>query len=234
MSGHGDADSEISLDKGREHFDGIENAYERMIVQIVPSYRDFFGSVLSLVPGGPVRILELGSGTGFVTSMLVAQNNEAEITCIDLSPGMLEVAKAKPELSNVEYITGDIRETWGEGRFDVVLTTLCLHHLPDEDRAGVMDTINHSLNEGGVFVNGDVFAADGDTEELLNMAWWHNAMLQNGFSEEEADAMIQKRADNAGYLDTVGGYAAKLEAAGFGTVVHLYKNRIYSTFVGIK
>ncbi len=234
MSNHQDRFTGADMEKGREHFNGIENEYERMIVQIVPSFRDFFGSVLSLIPGGPVRVLELGSGTGFVTAMLRAQNNEAEITCIDLSPGMLEVAKKKPELSGVEFITGDFRESWGTGGYDVVLTTLCLHHLPDEDRAHVLKKISHSLNDGGIFINGDVFAAESEKEELLNMAWWHNAMLQNGFSDDEADAMIQKRTDNAAYLDTVSGYAEKLEAAGFGKIINPYKNRIYSTFAGFK
>jgi tRNA (cmo5U34)-methyltransferase len=234
MSNVQDGYSGTGMEKGREHFDGIENEYERMIVQIVPSCRDFFGSVLSLIPKGPTRILELGSGTGFVTLMIALSNPDATITCIDLSPGMLEVAKAKPELSGVEFITGDIRETWGDGLYDVVLTTLCLHHLPDVDRASISAKIHDSLNEGGIFINGDVFAAESEKEELLNMAWWHNAMLQNGFSEEEADAMIQKRADNTAYLDTVTGYGGKLEAAGFGTIMHLYKNRIYSTFAGIK
>ncbi|WAI00338.1 class I SAM-dependent methyltransferase [Methanogenium organophilum] len=221
-------------DKGREHFDGIENEYERMIVQIVPSPRDFFGSVLSLIPDGPVRVLELGSGTGFVTAMLCARNPEAEITGIDLSPGMLEVAKAKPELSDVTFITGDFREVWGTGTFDVIFTTLCLHHLPDADRAALLKTIHDSLREGGVFVNGDVFAAECDREEALNMAWWRDAMQKNGLSAGEAEEMIQKRRDNTAYLDTISGYRQKMEAAGFGTTVHLYKNRIYSTFAGFR
>lgn len=221
-------------DKGREHFDGIENEYEKMIVQIVPCSWDFFGSVLSLVPDGPVRVLELGSGTGFVTAMLRAQNPAAEITGIDLSPGMLAVAEAKPELSDVTFITGDFREVWGTGTFDVVLTTLCLHHLPDADRAALLKTIHDSLNEGGIFVNGDVFAAECDREEAMNMAWWRDAMQENGLSADEAAAMIRKREDNAAYLDTIRGYREKMEAAGFGTTVHLYKNRIYSTFAGFR
>jgi len=222
------------MDKGKEHFDGIENEYERMIIKIVPLPEVFFGSVLSFVPEGKIRVLELGSGTGFVTSMLVEKNGEAEITCIDLAPGMLEVAKGKPELSGAEFITGDFREVWGDGCYDLVLTTLCLHHLPDEDRAFVIAKIYNSLNKGGIFVNGDVFAAESVNEENLNIEWWRREMINSGFSHKEADSMIQKREDNSAYLDKILDYTGKLSSAGFKDVLLPYKNRIYGVIVGFK
>ncbi len=222
------------MDKGREHFDGIENEYEGMIMKIIPSAEDFFGSVLSFVPEGRIRVLELGSGTGFVTSMLVEKKREMEITCIDLSPAMLEVAKEKPELSGAEFITGDFREVWGEGFYDFVLTTLCLHHLPAEDRAFVIAKIYNSLNKDGVFVNGDVFAAESVNEENLNIEWWRREMINSGFSHKEADLMIQKREDNYAYLDIIPDYTGKLASAGFKDVLLPYKNRIYGVVVGFK
>lgn len=222
------------MEKGKEHFDGIEPEYESMIVGIVPSYQDFFGSVLSFVPDGKIRILELGSGTGFVTSMLVAKNSSADITCIDLSPGMLAVAQNKPELSDVTFIAGDFREVWGNGTYDVVLTTLCLHHLPDNDRAGVLSAVYASLNDRGIFINGDVFLPDNEKEERLNLIWWRKAMMENGLPVDEADLMIQKRRNNAAYFDTISGYAEKLAVAGFQDSIVPYKNRMYSVSVAWK
>lgn len=222
------------MDKGREHFDGIENDYERMIVSIVPSAEDFFGTVLSFVPQGKVKILELGSGTGLVTTMLVSENKGAEITCIDLSSGMLDVAKKKPELDGVKFIEGDFREIWGDGTFDVVLTTLCLHHLPDDDRKLILKQIYESLNPGGVFINGDVFAADSVMEEELNLEWWRGKMTDGGISPEDADLMLCKRRDNSAFLDTVTGYYGKMVSAGFEDVIFAYKNRIYGVFAGYK
>ncbi|WOF16124.1 class I SAM-dependent methyltransferase [Methanoplanus sp. FWC-SCC4] len=222
------------MEKGKEHFDGIENEYERMIIKIIPSAEDFFGSALSFVPDKKIRVLELGSGTGFVTSMIIEKNKYVDITCIDLSPGMLEVAMKKPELSDVCFIAGDFREIWGEGNFDVVITTLCLHHLPGQDREMIIKKIYDSLNKGGVFINGDVFTAGNSNEEKMNLEWWKENMIENGLPLDEADSMIQKRINNSQYFDTIHGYYRKMKSAGFKDIYHPYKNRIYSTFAGFK
>ncbi|WP_459201728.1 class I SAM-dependent methyltransferase [Methanococcus sp. CF] len=222
------------MDKAKEHFDGIESLYEEMIIKIIPSSEDFFGAVLSFIPNGNIKILELGSGTGYLTSKIVKLNPSAEITCIDLSEGMINVAKRKPELSSVKFIEGDFRNVWGEGTFDVILSTLCLHHLPDNDRQNILEKINDSLNPEGVFINGDVFLGETNEEEDRILCWWHNAMLENNMSEKEADSMIMKRNNNHDYLDKISGFSEKMNSTGYGDVMLVYKNRLYGVFVGIK
>ncbi|MBA2862468.1 class I SAM-dependent methyltransferase [Methanococcus maripaludis] len=222
------------MDKGKEHFDGIEDSYENMIIKIVPSSEDFFGAVLSFIPEGNTKILELGSGTGFLTTRIVELNPSAEITCIDLSEGMLDVARGKPELSDVKFIKGDFREAWGDGKFDVILSTLCLHHLPDDDRTDILGKIYDSLNPRGAFINGDVFLGETEEEEARILSWWHKAMLQNNMSEKEADSMIKKRDANHDYLDKISAFTEKMNSTGYDDVMLVYKNRLYGVFVGLK
>ena len=58
-----------------------------------------------------IEILELGSGTGFLTSLIRKERPDARITCIDRNPEMLAMAKEKPELQEkVTFIEGDILE----------------------------------------------------------------------------------------------------------------------------
>lgn len=223
------------MDKGKEHFDGIENDYENLIRCIVPCYSDFYDSVLSYIPDRDnLRILELGSGTGFFTSMMMQKNSGIDITCIDLSKGMLDVARKKPNLSNVNFIEGDFRNAWGEGLYDVVVTTLCMHHIPGTDKSTLVEKIYGSLNNDGVLLNGDVFFGKNSFEETLNMQWWYSAMIKAGLDKEEANAMIAKRKDNSPYIETIHNFAGTLNTAGFKNVVLPYKNRIYGVFAAFK
>lgn len=77
------------------------------------------------------KVLEIGCGTGRHTAKLAAQGND--VTALDLSAGMLEVARAKPALVAVRFIQGDVfafEPEPGE-RFDAIVAALVLEHLRD-------------------------------------------------------------------------------------------------------
>ena len=73
----------------------------------------------------PVRILDLGTGTGVVAQALAGRYPEAEIVGIDLSPAMIEEARQKlpPELATrVDFQVGDAAALVSSaGEFDLVV-----------------------------------------------------------------------------------------------------------------
>lgn len=75
------------------------------------------------------RVLEIGCGTGRHTEKLVALGND--VTGLDLSPGMLAVAKAKPSLAGVQFVEGNVFEFEPPSgvRYDAVLAALVLEHI---------------------------------------------------------------------------------------------------------
>ena len=77
------------------------------------------------------RVLELGAGTGKNTAWLAAQ--AAHVTALDLSPAMLELARARVQSGSVDFIEHDITAPWPveAGAFDVVLANLVLEHIAD-------------------------------------------------------------------------------------------------------
>lgn len=80
-----------------------------------------------LAPGA--RILELGSATGAMTSLLAGQDRQ--ITCIERSAAYVAHARARG-LAGVTVrhaAIGDPLE--GEGRFDAILATNLFHEVPD-------------------------------------------------------------------------------------------------------
>jgi ubiquinone/menaquinone biosynthesis C-methylase UbiE len=77
--------------------------------------------------------LEVGCGTGKNTEWLLTICEQ--ITAIDLSAGMLEIAKNKIQSDKVNFIEGDITKDWtfAKGTYDLVTFSLMLEHIEDLD-----------------------------------------------------------------------------------------------------
>ena len=216
--------------KAKEHFNDTADRYEILIEQIVPHHDLFFDTAVDCIPDGAVSILELGSGTGYLTERILSKNPEAKITCIDMTPEMLAVARGKSTLRGVTFIEGDFRDVWPDGCFDAIITTLCLHHLPDADRAELVRRIHTTLKAGGRFINGDVFRPETEWEEAVYRKRWRRAMTGSGLHAEQADGMIEKRQHSYAFLDTLAGYRQKLGDAGFLKVFCPYIHDFYGVF----
>jgi [ribosomal protein S5]-alanine N-acetyltransferase len=85
------------------------------------------------------RVLDAGAGTGLATLAAARRvGDRGRVIGIDLSPGMLEVAKercAQERITNIELITGDATalEAYDEGSFDAVLCSAALLYMPLEE-----------------------------------------------------------------------------------------------------
>jgi ubiquinone/menaquinone biosynthesis C-methylase UbiE len=107
--------------------------------------------------GGPV--LELGVGTGRIAIPVAAAG--IEVIGVDLSAGMLEVARERAELAGVELDLrqGDMRKPPVDSEFPLVLIPFrsMLHMESDADRRTVLQAVTRVLAPGGRFIF-DVFA----------------------------------------------------------------------------
>jgi ubiquinone/menaquinone biosynthesis C-methylase UbiE len=92
--------------------------------------------------------LEVGCGTGKNTAWLLTVCEQ--ITAIDLSNGMLEIAKNKIQSDKVKFIEADITKDWtfANQTYDLVTFSLMLEHIEDlhavfQKLAIVSDTGTH-------------------------------------------------------------------------------------------
>lgn len=82
-----------------------------------------------LAPG--MTVLELGCGTGYFTRELARSG--AEIVAIDISPELLQIAKANCPAPNVRYEIQNAYElSYQDNVFDSVVGSSVLHHLEVE------------------------------------------------------------------------------------------------------
>jgi ubiquinone/menaquinone biosynthesis C-methylase UbiE len=105
----------------RGMFDDLAPTWE---TRIGPHHLGALNLALENVPA-PGRALDLGTGTGVVALALAERYPEAEVVGIDLSPGMIEEARAKvpPELvGRVQFEVGDASALeCPDGKFDLVV-----------------------------------------------------------------------------------------------------------------
>ncbi|MEV6441889.1 class I SAM-dependent methyltransferase [Amycolatopsis sp. NPDC051716] len=84
------------------------------------------------------RWLDVGCGTGALTSAVLAAADPAEVVGADPSEGFLETARASVTDPRATFTLADARSLpFPAARFDVVVSGLVLNFVPDPDRAAV-------------------------------------------------------------------------------------------------
>ncbi|MBQ1092034.1 bifunctional 2-polyprenyl-6-hydroxyphenol methylase/3-demethylubiquinol 3-O-methyltransferase UbiG [Streptomyces sp. B93] len=92
------------------------------------------GRLRSWLPGRGCDLLDLGCGTGSLSLLAAEQGHR--VTGVDLSPAMVERARAKLAGRDAAFLVGDAAAPpVGEQRYDVVLVRHVLWTLPDPARA---------------------------------------------------------------------------------------------------
>lgn len=92
-------------------------------------------------------VLELGCGTGKNTEWFASQCRE--VTAMDISAGMLEVARSRIQASHVHFVEQDVLTRWpvNDATIDLVVGTLVLEHI--RDLRAVFDEAARVLRKGG-------------------------------------------------------------------------------------
>ncbi len=77
----------------------------------------------------PRKILDLGCGAGHVTESALRQWPQAEITALDAAPAMLAALQGK--FPSVKPLCADAADPGAIGAYDLILSSMMLHWLPD-------------------------------------------------------------------------------------------------------
>ncbi|MBZ5521898.1 MAG: class I SAM-dependent methyltransferase [Acidobacteriia bacterium] len=118
--------------------------------------RDMVGVLWFLFPGQDLsgwRILDAGCGTGHRLGALAKAYRKAQFTGLDISDASLEVARQlaqKHQLANLCLWQGDIAEVDTPERFDLIISTGVVHHLPDP--AGGVEKLCRLLTPEGMML----------------------------------------------------------------------------------
>jgi len=126
------------------------------------------GYLAARLPERGGRAVDLGCGTGRHARLLSASFNE--VLAVDVSAPMLQYAQQQRPAGNICYQHRDLRDlTPGrDGRFDLVLSTHTLHHLPDLDSA--LEQVRSLVRPGGQVILVDSV----DARRRVPRAWFRS------------------------------------------------------------
>lgn len=98
------------------------------------------------------RILEIGCGTGKNTGWLVENCNQ--LTAVDFSNKMLQLAKQKIKNNKVVFTEADITKPWAFSKADLITCSLVLEHI--EDLGFIFNQAASKLSKDGLFYIGEL------------------------------------------------------------------------------
>ncbi len=131
----------------REFFDGLAARWDSLERADIRERLDRVVREAGLAPG--MRVLDVGTGTGvLLPSLLDALRDTGAVCAIDISPGMLGVARAKGFPASVSLELGDVLEHQAlAGGYDRVMCNAVLPHF--SDKAQALSHIHSLLRPGG-------------------------------------------------------------------------------------
>lgn len=129
--------------------------------------------------------LDLGAGTGAASRAILARHAHSVAVLADFSPEMMGAGEAelRPFEGRYRYVEFDLLTgPWPTdipAAVDAVVTSLCVHHLPDERKRNLFGEIFERLRPGGWYLNYDPVRA----EDPVVTAMWTQVI-----DEENPDA----------------------------------------------
>jgi ubiquinone/menaquinone biosynthesis C-methylase UbiE len=124
-----------------EEFSRWSESYDRCVLQWLlfgPSHRAMIGRIRARFGDRPIRVLDIGCGTGLFAARLREALPGARVTGVDLVSGMLARGRERWRklAETAAPVQGDSeRLPFDSAAFDVVTCANSFHHYPHQDRA---------------------------------------------------------------------------------------------------
>ncbi len=173
-------------DADREGADTNEDVWksDRMVTQWLagaaereqrrPGQRQLMADLLPFADDEAFTFVDLGAGTGAAARVVLDRFPRARAVLVEYSPQM--TAEGRRALAGYtgrfEYVAHDLSEAgWPQkvpSRAGAVISSMCVHHLPDRRKRELFDEIFEHLAPSGWYLNYDPVTAD---EPVVESAW---------------------------------------------------------------
>ncbi|BDZ69861.1 methyltransferase domain-containing protein [Methanobacterium petrolearium] len=142
----------------------VENAdiyilERKRLFMILKSFYKYF--LLDSELERPIKVLDLGCGNGALTMELLKEDDKIQATLVDGSSEMLKNARENLEpYSHINFIHKTFQKLLKSESeesdilvdgFDLVISSLAIHHLHLEEKRSFFSYIYNHLNHGGFF-----------------------------------------------------------------------------------
>jgi ubiquinone/menaquinone biosynthesis C-methylase UbiE len=118
----------------------------------------------------PFTFVDLGAGTGAAARAVLAEYPRAKAILAEYSPQMTAEGEKlmAAYAERYRYVEFDmLAPVWPEAQLDAAISTLSIHHLPDDRKRAMFGDIYAHLRPGGWYVNFDPVRASNPALEAI-------------------------------------------------------------------
>jgi len=236
-----------------QSWQGRERAqqWERRADLVIPKRQEIFSVMVQVLPfcgEAPLRMLDLGCGTGSLAEMALARYPNATVTCLDNSPEMLEIGQAKyaDQAEHIHFLLRDLEQPdWNEDlgdRYDAILSCLAIHLISDDAKRRLYRQVFQMLTPAGCFVSADRLRAATPALDALYHELWLHYIVHRTKEVLDKDVPLETVRERQRTMDASAGLKcatleenlAWLREAGFPVVECFWKDYQRAVFGGFK
>ncbi len=178
----------------KKRFESEFEEYDENIKKIFPFYEEMNFEIIKkigLVDKQELSMLDLGIGTGETTVKLLNQFPKLRVSGVDLSPGMLGIARGRLEEfgARVKLIEDDIINFKPKQQFDICVAVLSVHHLNQTEKPQLFEKIYNCLKNNGIFIIGDLVTGDSSEKTKQLEGQWEKYLIKKLGKEKAMEWM---------------------------------------------
>lgn len=128
----------------------LSNFYDKLVNPLfwTERMREKSLDVVNWENGQDLRVLDVGSGTGFTTQGIVKRVPARNVVCLDQSPQQMERAMVKPDLENCRFRLGDAENLpFEDDSFDRYVSAGSIEYWPNPQKG--INEAYRVIKEGG-------------------------------------------------------------------------------------
>jgi|ERR1039458_6855947 tRNA (cmo5U34)-methyltransferase len=220
----------------KRHLDVDANGYDDQIRRLIPHYDEMIATGVELLTAlAPVdgHVLDLGGGTGALSSAVLDGLPGVRVTVLDVDADMLGEARRRLACfaDRVSFQEGSFLDALPAA--DAVVASLALHHVHDlQTKTALYRAIYDTLSPGGVLVNLDAAVTEGARLRGLVFDRMAARMGDHGIPDAQARGHFAAWADEDRYFPLDAELSA-LREAGFDEVECFWRRGLCAVTCGL-
>lgn len=179
----------MNINQVQKHFEQEAFDYDNLIPQLIPYYHEQHTLMLDLIPfkrTTKIRVLDLGAGTGILSSLILKAFPQATVVALDLAENMLTACRRN--LSTYQdraiFRRGNFAVDDVGSEYNLVVAGLALHHLDDLAKQKLLKRLFNALNPGGYFLCQDIVYGSSPNLTQQYETLWCRYIQSNGEDDE--------------------------------------------------
>ena len=220
----------------KDTYDNEAEIYAFTSRQVTPFYDLALNKLVDSLPVSK-RVLDVCCGTGILTRLICEKIPEAFILGVDLSSGMLEVAKKNLIGKNVNFACCDVlnlnKKVKCEDPFDLAVSSFGIHNIHTKKaKIKALKNIAMLLKKGGLFFCCDYLLGK-DKAEIDRFTKIEIEHLKKSFNEKEIKEWTSLLAEED-EPETWENNKVLLEKAGFGKIKLVWQKEFLAVWCAEK